>query len=386
LPIDPDPRALARGLRELIESEASAIEAASTLTQPVVDALCDTGLFGLLMPREFGGMEENPSGILDVCEELSFADGSTGWAFAQNTTVMAYSAYLSPDCGKQLAAARSAAGMFAPLGSANKVEGGFQVSGQYKFGSGSGHAEYMGGAALEMHDGAMPEFEDGLPLIRAYIVPRSGTVFHGNWDVMGLRGTGSYDYEVLDQFAPEGMTFSLFASEGVTGGPLYGLGPVPLGTISSCAWAIGVANRALHEIVEIVSGDAGRTRMGAVPMRDQQIFQRDLGTHRMALDAARLLAHDAYGEAVEAVRRGDAREECALIMRRTWSAASYATKVAKAATVFAYEVAGSQSMRNPSLLQRCFRDMYVGSAHLVFDDRNYSELAKIMLGMEPSRF
>ena len=68
----------------------------------------------------------------------------------------------------------------------------------------------MGGGAMEMHDERMPDFVDGLPLLRAYIVPMDRIELKGNWDVMGLRGTGSFDYEVPEQFVETGMTFSLF--------------------------------------------------------------------------------------------------------------------------------------------------------------------------------
>jgi hypothetical protein len=43
-------------------------------------------------------------------------------------------------------------------------------------------------------------------------------------------------------------------------------------------------------------------------------------------------------------------------------------------------------MRNPSRLQRRFRDIYVGAAHQVFDERNYVEAAKPPPGPEPSPF
>ena len=62
------------------------------------------------------------------------------------------------------------------------------------------------------------------------------------------------------------------------------------------------------------------------------------------------------------------------------------TKVAKDAVTFAYESSGNVGLRNPSRLQRCFRDMYVGAAHQVFDDRNYQELAKPNLGLVPAPF
>lgn len=375
---------VAREMRSLIESEADAVDQGSTLTPKVVDTLAEAGLFRLLVPRELGGLEANPATILDVCEELSFADGSVGWAFAQNTTVMAYSAYLAPEPARVLAGARAAAGMFAPLGVAHEQEGGFRVSGHYPFGSGCDHAEFMGGSAMVMRDGELAPFEGALPQIRAFIVPMDRVALKGNWNVMGLRGTGSFDFEVPEQSVERGWTFSIFESEAITGGALYGLGPIPLGTISSVAWALGVARRALHEIAQI--GIGGRTRLGSLALKEQPGFQRGLGFHTAAVQAARLLAADAYGATVEAIARGETGDARADRVRATKAAASYVSEIAKAAVTFAYEASGSHGMRNPSLLQRCFRDIYVGAAHQVFDERNYVELAKPELGLDPSPF
>ena len=84
----------------------------------------------------------------------------------------------------------------------------------------------------------------------------------------------------------------------------------------------------------------------------------------------------AYGSAVEAIESSQPKEVLKAKLRETRAAASYAPQVAKAAVTFAYEASGSHGMRNPSRLQRCFRDIYVGAAHQVFDERNYNELAK----------
>ena len=379
-----DPLDTARKLRELIESEAELVEQSATMTPKVVDALVDTGLFRLLVPQELGGIEADPATIVDVCEELAFADGSVGWAFAQNTTVMAYAAYLEPEYALPLAQARAGAGMFAPLGVAHAEGDGFRVSGRYPFGSGCSHAEFMGGSALVMQDGEPAAFVDGLPQIRAFIVPSDRVKLEGNWDVMGLRGTGSFDFEVPEQHVAAGMTFSLFETRAITGGALYGLGPVVLGTISSVAWALGVARRALHEIAEI--GKAGRTRLGSLPLREQPTFQRGFGNHPLAVKSACLLAKQTYGSAVEAIASDAPPEVRAATLRETKAAASYVSEVSKAAVSFAYEASGSHGLRNPSRLQRCFRDIYVGAAHQVFDERNYVELAKQKLGLEPAPF
>ena len=375
----------AKNLRGLIEAEAGEVEESSTMTQPLVDALVESGLFRLIMPKGLGGHEADVATVLEVCEEIAYADGSVGWSFAQNTTCMGYLAYLDPEVAKTYADARAGAGMFAPTGVANKHGNQFEVSGEYTFASGSGHADFMGGACMEMHDGEMPPFVDDLPLLRAFIIPTANVEFKDNWDVMGLKGTGSVDYSVPVQMVDEGSTFLVFETKPKTGGAIYGLGPVPLGTISSVAWAIGVAERALAEIVELVT-TGGRARMGQEPLREHQTFQRELAVHTMALRSVRLLAKEAYTTMVDAIERGESKPELAAKLRDTKAAASYAVRISKAATTFAYEASGSHGLRNPSRLQRCFRDMYVGASHLVFDDRNYIESVKVRLGIEPLPF
>jgi alkylation response protein AidB-like acyl-CoA dehydrogenase len=374
----------ARGLRELIESEADLIEEQNTMTAVVVDALSDAGLFRLLVPRDLGGFEADAATIIDVCDELSFADGSVGWAYAQNTSVSGYSAYLSREFAEPLAHSKAAAGMFAPLGVLNTEGDGYRVSGSFKFGSGCGHAEFMGGAGMVMIDGEMAPFVDGLPQMRAFIVPSDQVIFKGNWDVMGLRGTGSFDFEIPEQYVDAGQTFSVFGSEIITGGPIFGLGSIVLATISSVAWATGVARRALHEVAELAK--AGRTRLGSLPLAEQPTFQRDFGIHKMAIESARLLSKDSYTRAVDAIADGLDKDEIETRIRDTKAAASYVTKVSKQAVVFAWESSGSVGMRNPSVLQRCMRDIYMGAGHQVFDERNYNESAKPDLGLEPAIF
>jgi alkylation response protein AidB-like acyl-CoA dehydrogenase len=383
-----DPAAAARSLRPLIDAEADSIETQGTLSDTIVDALAAADLYKLVVPRAFGGFEADPATIIEVCEELAYADGSVGWAFAQNTTVGAYLAYVAEDVGKRFAGQRAGAGMFAPMGTAHAEEGGYRISGQFQFGSGSGHAQFMGGSALVFHDGELaPMGEDGTPPVVGFLIPAEQVEFRGNWDVMGLRGTGSYDYEVPEQFVEAGATWPIFqrgVCDRVTGGALYGLGAIVVGTIGSAAFCIGVARRALVEIAEIAG--AGRARMGQAALAEQQIFQRDLGLHHTAVAAARALIIRAYSEAVEAIDAGRPDDETESLIRATKAAANYTTRVGVEATDFAWAASGSQGMRNPSRIQRCFRDIHMGAGHLVFDDRNYVEVAKETLGLELSAF
>ncbi len=349
----------ALGLRELIESEADGIEENCTMSKPVVDAIEKTGLFFLSAPKEIGGIEADIETVASVCEAISFADGSTGWAFTQNTIVGSYLSYIDPEFAKQFTALRAGAGHFAPLGVAHEEEGGYRVSGNWQFATGSGHAEFIGGGAIMMRDGEVASMDDSgkLPLL-GFFVPKENAIMKGNWDTMGLRGTGSVDYEIPEQFVETGVTWNINMGYAPhkSGGAAYALGPQAYGCIGSCGWAIGVAARAMHEIAEITK--AGRIQLVTI-----------------------------YNRAVDIIENGGSDEECAAAVRQVKAHANYIVKqVAKPAVIFAWESSGSVGMRNPSRLQRCFRDIYIGAGHQVFDDRNYQEFAKHGLGIEPSAF
>lgn len=375
-------------LRDLIESEADESEANCTMTKPVVDAFEKSGLFRLCTPRELGGLEADVDTVQAVCEAISFADGATGWAFTQNTITGAYLSYIEPEFAKTFGAMRAGAGHFAPIGVAHEEEGGYRVSGNWQFASGSGHAEFIGGGAVIMRDGApAPMGENGkLPLV-GFFVPAELVNLKGNWDTMGLRGTGSYDYEIPETFVEEGATWNINMGYAPhkSGGKIYALGPQAYGSIGSCSWAIGVAFRALHEIAGIAK--AGRTRMGSLPLREQPEFQRNFGFHKTAIEASRIQLKTIYNQTVELFESGANPTECRDAVRQTKAHANYIVKsVTKSAVVFAWEASGSAGMRNPSRLQRCFRDIYIGAGHQVFDDRAYCEFAKPSLGIEPLPF
>src|ERR1039458_10859927 len=84
-----DPLSKARSLRSLIEQNAAEGERLGRLTDKSARALCESGLLGLLVPRDLGGIEADPGLYVDVIEELSYADGSFGWVTMATTfTIM----------------------------------------------------------------------------------------------------------------------------------------------------------------------------------------------------------------------------------------------------------------------------------------------------------
>jgi alkylation response protein AidB-like acyl-CoA dehydrogenase len=376
-----DLRGLARELRPLVEAEAAAAEQAFTLSPALVDAFARSGLFHLMVPRAFGGDEADPGTILDVFAELAWADGSVGWSLMANASSTAYVAFLHPAAGAEMVRDKPygcSAGMYAPLGGQAHREGTrFRVSGHYQFGSGCAHATYFGSGAFEYQHGAMapPDPTTGFPAMLCYYVPRDRVEIRGNWDTLGLRGTGSFDYHVPEQFVDEGWTFPLLSATVRTGGPLFHLGPIALAGLGHAGWAIGLGARALDEIETLVKG--GRMRLGQTMLKDQQVFQRELGAQRQAMRAATLLAHDSFGRAFDFVAKGSPLTK--EVLDDTRAATSWVTHVAEDAVLFAYRNAGSTGLRNPSRIQACLRDMLTGGRHVFVDDKNLEDAAQARL-------
>ena len=373
----------ARALRPLIEAESDATDESLTMTPPVVEAFEKTGLFHLMVPRELGGAEADCSTIIDVIEELCHQDGSIGWSQMANASATSYCAFLDPDVAREMVGHQAGAvfaGQFAPRGTIRREGDRFRISGEYGFGSGSAHAAWLGGGGIVMNEDGTPEMlPNGMPAYLCYFVPRDEIVMKDGWDTMGLRGTGSFDYEVPDQLVDPKHTFWLFDHAPRTGGPFYGLGATALAGLGHAGWGLGVARRALDEIGAIAKG--GRARMSGGAILDQQVFQREFGEKTFALNAVRALVHEVYGRMEAKLHAGDTlgKPENDEMM----GAVAYMTQICEDVATFAYRTAGSQGLRNPSTVQRCFRDMLTGGLHLFVDRKSYEEHAKNLLGVSP---
>src|SRR5262249_61652657 len=91
--------------------------------------------------------------------------------------------------------------------------GGIRVRGNSGSGWGPGHWASIAGGSLPIRDGELQWEAPGVPELRVAIVPRTEVTFTDGWHVQGLKGTGSYDYQLRDLFVPAHRTYALFATE-----------------------------------------------------------------------------------------------------------------------------------------------------------------------------
>ncbi|GAC67389.1 acyl-CoA dehydrogenase family protein [Gordonia soli] len=366
----------ARSAARVIEAEADQIEATTTITRTAYDAIADAGLFWILVPQEYGGAGLDIVSAFKVVQELSRADGSTGWAFMANSCSTGVAVgFMRPDGAEEMFGGVDkgiTAGMVVPAGTGVRVDGGFRVNGRFQFASGSAHASWIGAGFVVLDVNGEPIIlPDGNPDCRITWLPRDEVEFTGNWDVMGMVGTGSYDYQVNDRFVPDKFTFETFSTTPVRPEPVYQLGLLGIGVGGHAPVALGLAQRALEEIATLVSTKVRPGYDGVVG--DSDLFRHDFARHEAQFRAAQAYVYEAFGEAEAAAAAGD--EISAEQRARLRQVATWAQEVAGDVVMFAHRWAGSGTVRNPSALGRCVRDAAVATQHALVDRKTLVDAA-----------
>ena len=373
----PAPLAAARSLRDAIEASADSAEEQCRLDPAVVEQVSQRGLFGLMVPEVLGGFEADPRTVLDVIAELSYADGSYGWALMANMVAGGImGSYLPDDAVQQIFGSPDGyvtAGHAAPLGTAERVEGGFRVRGRFQFASGVHNAQWLEGGFLETSNGEIV-LRDGKPNHMMAIVPISGGRLLGNWNVMGLRATGSEDFEIFEQVIPESFTLGRLVNTVYRGGPVYKLGVSLLTGLGHAGFAVGASRRLLDEMVRL----AGKKKRAGSLLAETPTFQKEYGTAEAELRSATLYVYDSFQRAFEAAQTGEVplelRADCRL-------ATCHVTFAGYRLSEWAYQRAGSDGLRNGSRLQRVFRDLHASSQHLFVDEQIILDSARVLLGL-----
>lgn len=376
-----DGPAIAAELRDLVMAEAAACEERRTLTPAVVDALWESGLMRFLNPAEAGGREPGFAEMIETWIEMAWQDGSFGWIGIANLPSAAAAAAYLPDDGfaEVFGGDRvTLGGQFFPNGQGIRVEGGYRVSGAWNFGSGTGHSAYVAAGFLPVVDGQLVMGEDGIPELWVAIVPRVEVTFTDGWFVQGLKGTGSYDYNLVDVFVPDRRTFPLFTRENHRGaGAVYRMGLMPITAAGHAAWALGVAKSMLDDVAELAKT---KVRMGDMAaLANRTTFQKGYAHHLGMWRAAHLLVRDAFTTAEAAVTAGEPlTPELRADMR---IAANFATEASREVGQWAHLAAGTTAIREGSRIERAFRDLYTGTQHAFIGEKVYVDAAQVLLGI-----
>lgn len=373
--------ARARRLAPRIRATAPAMEAAGGLADDLVADLRAAGLFDMWRPRELGGAEVPPADVLAAVETLSAADGSTGWCVAVSVGTGALAAYLPEASAREMfgAGPTVTGGSFNPVGRAVATPDGLRVSGRWGFGSGSHHSDWLCGGCVMVDGSSQPVIlDDGRPDARLVFFPVDEVTLHDTWHVIGLRATGSDDYEVKDLDVPldRTMTFDFHAWPS---GDLWRMPPMPLFFAPMAAVSLGIARAAVDELVALAA--AKTPYRSARRLAERDVVQATVARAEAGVRSAGAFLREAIDEVWACARRGD---EATLRQRAILRLAIVnATQAATRAVDSCFEAAGSTALFTDSPLQRHFRDVHAAGQHVVLASSGLETAGRVLLGLDP---
>jgi indole-3-acetate monooxygenase len=375
-----------RTLGPLIRQHADEAEFNRRLSQPVVHALANAGLFRMWVPQTLGGLEVSPLTFYRVVEEVARLDGSTGWCLLIGGASAVTGAFLADEAAEEMFGRDPLAvigGSIAAFGKAVVQKDGYLVSGRWPYASGCQHSAWLL-AFCHVIQADQPRLTTaGVPEVRMVHVPTDKvTILEDTWDVSGLVGTGSHDFTIEQVFVPEGYTWR-FAAGIPRGkhyhGPLYQFPLAALFRLPTSAVALGIAQGAVEACMALAPSK--RAVVGTGVLRDHPLFQARIAEAVALIASSRAWLHTAIQRAWDTtVTRGSATpaEQAELLL-----AALNVTRSAAQAVQLVYTLAGGTANYRHSSLQRSLRDVHAVTQHVGMAPQQYEEAGRMLLGLAP---
>ena len=255
------------------------------------------------------------------------------------------------------------------------------MTGRWGFATGSRHATWLGAHVPVFEpDGAPRTNPNGRQHVRTVLFPKSKAEIIDNWQVIGLRGTGSDSYRVEDLFVPQRYTFSRDnPAERREPGLLYRFTSGMIYAMGFSNVSLGIARGALEAFIELARDKIPRGARKT--LRENNVIQSEVAQCEAKLRSARAFIHTTLAEMWdEAEKNGDfTREQHA----RLRLAATWAIQQSRDVVATIYGAAGSTAVFNDNPFERRLRDIHAGTQQGQGRPVHFETVGQILLGLPP---
>lgn len=345
----------------------------SHVPREVIGKLKRAGVYRAATPKRFGGDALAPTAFLDMIERIAVADGSAAWVASFGSAnaylaalPLATQAHIYADGPDQV----FAGGLF-PVQPAQPADGGWRVSGTWKFASGCKGADWLG---VGISTGA-----PGVPGKPRTAVFRPHQVeIVENWDVVGMQGTGSHDLRVTDQFVADDWTF-VRGGEPCADEPLYRYPTIAYAAQVLAVVNLGLARAALDVANQMAGGR--KTTTGAPQLADRAYYRIELAKAEAQLRSARAFFYDATDDVWQSILAGNpvTPEQTSLLRLAATQIAREGAEVVQRA----YRLGGTMAIYRTHPLQRLLRDAMVVTQHAFLGEGNFDGAGAVFVGVPP---
>lgn len=376
--------ARARDLAPMIEQAADRTEAEGKVPKDIMDAMHDAEMFRMLLPRSMGGGEATPQELMQVLEIVAGADASTGWCLGQALGCSFAAAYTAPEVARDMFGPKDAVLAWGPPGKASAlpVDDGYISNGEWRFGSGSRNATWLGGhSPVVDKDGNRLKNDNGSPKMRTMLFKKEDAEMIDVWQVLGLRGTGSDNYKTKDLFIPEAYTtWRDSEPDRVEQGPLYRIPLLTCYGMAFSALSLGIARSMMNSFKELAVDKVGGG-MSTV-LRENAYIQAQVAEAEAKILSSRAFLVEMLDEYWDCLSAGD--DPSYDLRARLRLSITYAMNQAREAATYAYHAAGTNAIFEENPFERRFRDMYTVSQQGQGHKSNYEPVGQVLMGLPPS--
>lgn len=371
--------ARAKAAALVLAERAEEIEEARQLPADIVELLRGTGVFRMAFPESWGGPVLTPVQQTEVIEALAVGDASAAWCAMVGMDSGLFAGFMGEAAAHEVFPSLDliTAGAIPPKGRAERVPGGYRVTGDWQFGSGITHCDRVIAGVL-VYRGGEPE-ANPLPVggrahWRMIVARPEQFEISDTWFTTGLAGSGSRDYKAKDLFVPEEHTFS-FANP---------VAPGPAATPDSILRTmpgvpLGVARAALDYVRNMAKKRVDRpTRQ---PWPQNYRVQMAIAQCEMDLVVAR---HAVYGtlqrqwDLLNAGAEITPDERVAVALARV-----NAFRAARTIVSTLFDLVTTAAIYRPSPLDRWLRDLNAMCQHATVQDQIVQSAGAILLGGKP---
>jgi len=374
----------ANGLVPVLRERAERAEQARIILPDMLAELHRTGVLRALQPKRWGGMELPFEACFDVAYELGRGCASTSWAgvnlLIHHWMLGLYDERAQEEVWGSDPEALIASGVATASGKAWTVDGGYRVTGRWNFSSGVNVASWNM-LGMTVQDG--PKKGEHFLIV----IPKSEYTIDDDWQVMGMRATGSMTVNAIDVFVPDYRALDVLDLRGGSTAPGTRTNPGPLFRVALSGFSghviaatlVGNAQAALEMTVDTIK-EKSSAYTGA-KLRDTQAVQLRVAAAGARIDAARRIIRSDMADAQVFADRNEVPSiEEKLRAKRN---VSYAVSLCTEAVDLLSALGGAHGIYDNNPLQRVFRDNRAGAAHILFhQDMNYSTWGLFALGGE----
>lgn len=260
-----------------IKDRGLEIEELGRLPKDIVELIYEQQLFKLFTAKELGGKDLELLEGMKVFQQMSALDGNFGWLVTIGTGGNSFIPTLNKEVCEKIFSPRNAviAGSGHPSGIAVKIDGGYRVTGQWKYCSGADYATTFTMNCFVENEGIRTD-----KIISCSVNCDQVEVLN-DWRAMGLKATASHTIRVQDVWVPEQETFQLGIIKNKYGSAVHSF---PFGAFAEASFisvCLGITENFLEEASILVKQrkyDPSRTeRMGAIQfllMQQQKNFRQ----------------------------------------------------------------------------------------------------------------